>query len=89
MKKIRRSRRFKKEYKLSLKRGKDSAKLEVAIECLVNDRPLPERCSPHKLKGEYAGLWECHIEPDWLLIYDITETAVELFRTGTHSDLFD
>src|SRR5271166_3662648 len=52
--------------------------------------PPPKRATrAHKLSGEWKGLWECHIEPDWLLIYDITSAEVLLIRTGAHSDLFD
>ena len=63
-------------------------KLQTILDYLIKDEALPFRCHPHKLSGEYAPLWECHIEPDWLLIYDLAETEVCLYRTGTHSDLF-
>jgi len=56
---------------------------------LMADAALPARCRPHKLSGNYADLWECHIAPDWLLIYDFDDTYLRLYRTGTHSDLFD
>ncbi len=58
------------------------------LEALVNDIALPRRFRPRRLLGEYAGYWECHIEPDWLLIYDVTEEFVELAATGSHADLF-
>jgi len=82
------SSRFKKEYKLAIRRGKNEQKLQAIIDMLATDQPLPARCKPHKLSGEYQGMWECHIEPDWLLIYEITEDEIQLFRLGTHSDLF-
>jgi mRNA interferase YafQ len=62
--------------------------LIAAVELLAETGTLPEGYRPHKLTGEWKGVWECHIEPDWLLIYDVTPTEVLLIRTGTHSDLF-
>ena len=90
MREIIKSSRFKKEYKRALKRGCDPAKLAEVALWLATDTPLPERCRPHKLSGNYAGCWECHIEPDWLLVYILNEdeNLLELTRTGTHSDLF-
>ncbi|MGU9987132.1 MULTISPECIES: type II toxin-antitoxin system YafQ family toxin [unclassified Rickettsia] len=55
---------------------------------LVNNIPLPSKFKPHKLTGDYYLKWECHIEPDWLLVYEIKEDVVILYWTGTHSDLF-
>lgn len=55
---------------------------------LVNNTPLPAKYRPHKLTGDHYPKWECHIEPDWLLIYEIKEDIVILYRTGTHADLF-
>lgn len=88
MKKIIFSKRFKRDYKRVLKRGLDPQKLQTIIELLISDQELPERCRAHKLKGNYTGFWECHIQPDWLLIYDIHEDSVGLVGTGSHSDLF-
>ncbi len=79
---------FKRDYKLMQKRGYALEKIEVVIHLLVHDEPLPDRCRPHKLKGNYGGFWECHIEPDWLLIYDVGDDFLDLARTGTHADLF-
>jgi mRNA interferase YafQ len=79
---------FQKDLKLAVKRGKAVKKLQRIIDLLLEDAALPSRARPHKLSGEYARLWECHIEPDWLLIYDLTEDEVRLYRTGSHSDLF-
>ena len=71
------------------KRGAASSKLSEVLELLAADQPLPERCRPHKLVGEWMGFWECHIEPDWLLVYDLEDPNVlTLVATGTHADLF-
>ena len=80
--------RFKKDLKLQQKRGKDPAKLFDIVELLINNEPLPAKCRPHILSGDWDGSWELHIESDWLLIYEIDDEAIYLVRTGTHSDLF-
>jgi mRNA interferase YafQ len=80
---------FRKDLKLAAKRGKPIPKLQAILDLLVIDEALPPRCRPHRLSGDYSGLWECHIEPDWLLIYDVMEKEIRLYRTGTHADLFD
>ena len=80
---------FKKDMKRAGKRGKDTAKLERLIEKIVAGEPLDLRHRPHRLSGDWSPCWECHIEPDWLLIWDEDEESVTLVRTGTHSDLFD
>lgn len=84
------SNRFKKSLKKCYKRGLDVEKLREALGILENDGSLPERYRPHKLTGQYAGAWECHIEPDWLLIWqqNDSELILLLVDTGTHSDLF-
>lgn len=82
---------FKKDLKLCQKRGCDIRNIAEVLEFLKNDGQVPEKYLPHKLVGrKYKGFWECHVEPDWLLVYDIQETIclVALVRTGTHSDLF-
>lgn len=91
MREIRRTSRFKKDYKAALKRGLPKAELRAVIEALANDEPLPARCHPHMLSGNWVGHWECHIRPDWLLIHKLTDDimVLTLVRTGTHSDLFD
>ena len=81
--------KFRRDYKRQAKRGKNLAKLETVVELLLLDGVLDLSYRPHKLSGEYAGLWECHIESDWLLIYNATDTEVTLARTGTHADLFE
>jgi mRNA interferase YafQ len=88
MKQIIQSGRFKRDFKRVLKRGYDAKKLQAVLELLAADKPLPERCRPHKLVGDYVGLWECHIEPDWLLVYDLSDDLVVLTATGSHADLF-
>jgi len=79
---------FKKDYKLSQKRGKDMSKIKAVMSELANENPLPPGCKDHPLSGNYKNCRECHIEPDWLLIYEVTETEIRFLRTGTHSDLF-
>ena len=82
--------KFKKDYKLCVKRGYDIHKLEEVITILQKTGKLPAKYRPHVLKGYYAGLWECHIKPDWLLVWlqDDKELTLLLTNTGTHSDLF-
>jgi len=77
------TRLFKKDVERSIKRGNDPEKLKVIIELLLREKPLPV-----KLKGEFKDYWECHIEPDWLLVYKKTVTEIILVRVGSHSDLF-
>lgn len=79
---------FKKDLKRLSKQHWDIEKLQRVIVLLQQDDQLPPTARPHKLHGEYAGLWECHIESDWLLIYGVTEEELLLVRTGTHIDLF-
>ncbi len=81
--------RFEKDFKLSLKRRKDVSKLQAVMRALVQEVPLDPRLRDHALKGEFAGRRECHIEPDWLLIYKLEPGVVVFERTGTHSDLFE
>lgn len=85
---IERTSRFKRDVKRISKRGKDSSKLKKVILLLVNKIKLPERFRDHCLSGRYEGTRECHIEPDWLLIYTIVGSCLRLERTGTHADLF-
>ncbi len=87
---IRYTSRFEKDVKQAIKRGKDINKLFDIIEKLSRNEPLEARNRVHMLVGEYSGYWECHIEPDWLLIYEKFDEILVLsaYRTGTHSDLF-
>ena len=81
---------LKKDYKRIVKRGYDTRLLEKVIELLANQKPLPEKNRDHQLTGDYAGCRECHITPDWLLIYEVADEELILYltRTGSHSDLF-
>jgi mRNA interferase YafQ len=81
---------FKKDYKLCLKRGLKEAKLVEVLTILESNGKLPTKHKPHLLKGNFKGFWECHIQPDWLLIWEQAEEIklITLNRTGTHSDLF-
>ena len=87
---IKRTSRFKKDYKLILKRKHNPELLGEVVKILASGEELPPKYNDHALKGEYAGCRECHISPDWLLIYEIDENVLYLYlsRTGTHSDLF-
>ncbi len=71
------------------KRGKDSAKLRELLTLLMEGKRLPASYKNHPLKGAWYGYQDAHIEPDWLLIYRVTRSALHLARTGTHADLFD
>ena len=84
------SNQFKKDLKLAKKRGLDFALLERVVDMLVEGKKLPAQYHDHGLSGDYVGFRECHMEPDWLLIYRVDDRLLELFlfRTGTHSDLF-
>ena len=84
------SNQFRKDLKLAKKRGFKIEKLRSVITALAEGKKLEKRCRDHALSGEYSAFRECHIEPDWLLIYRIDEGVLELFlfRTGKHSDLF-
>ena len=81
--------KFKKDYKRIKRQGKDLPKLEATLEALVCGQALPEAMRDHSLGGTYRGHRECHIEPDWLLIYRIDEEGLVLVatRTGSHSEL--
>ena len=70
------------------KRGSDLKKLRAVIEKLVNEQELEPRYKDHPLQGSYAGARDCHIAPDWVLIYAIVDNELRLIRTGAHSDLF-
>ncbi len=85
--------RFKKDYKKCIKRGFPIPKLEEAVRILAETGTLPPEYRPHKLVGEYAGKWECHIGgpgSDWIMIWEQNDTELILLtlRTGTHSDIF-
>ena len=83
--------KFKKSLKLAKKRGLDLKLLDKVITILQNDIPLEEKYRDHELKGRYQGFRECHIQPDWLLIYlkENDVLTLTLVDTGTHADLFN
>lgn len=88
MRKIRQVSSFKKDLKKVTRRSKDLNKLYEVVEKLVMGKSLNKNNRPHRLSGNYVDKLECHIEPDWLLIYEVTDELVILYRTGSHSDLF-
>ena len=81
---------FRRDYKRMMKRGCKRELIEQVIDTLLQEKPLEAKYRDHELKGNYAGFRECHIQPDWLLIYRIDNGNLILTasRTGTHSDLF-
>lgn len=84
------SKKFEKSFKRCIRRGLDRAKFENALSILRENGSLPRSYRPHKLSGIYDGCWECHIQPDWLLVWaqNDTELTLLLIDTGSHSDLF-
>ena len=84
------SSQFKKDYKLAMKRGLPIEELDNVIRLLAEDDPLPEKYKDHDLSGNWKGFRECHIQPNWLLIYCVFNNSLilSLARTGSHSDLF-
>jgi len=90
MLKIRYSSKFKKDFKTVVKRGYDIKLLEEVLNLLVQEQVLSQKYLDHTLTGNYIGHRECHIAPDWLLVYKIEKDilTLSLTRTGTHSDLF-
>lgn len=85
---IRPTARFKEDYKRAVKQGRDFNKLKQVLERLAIPAPLPSKHKDHKLRGDWVDFRECHIEPDWLLIYTISDFELRLVSLGTHSELF-
>jgi mRNA interferase YafQ len=79
---------FERDLRLAERRSKDIEKLKTILKALIHEEPLPERQRDHPLVGNYKGRRECHIEPDWLLIYKLVNDEIIFERTGTHRDLF-
>lgn len=81
---------FKRDYKLCKKRGLNITLLDTVIRLLATDGVLPAQYRPHKLSGSFQGCWECHVQPDWLLVWQQfdDELILHLTNTGSHSDLF-
>ena len=88
MRNLVRGTQFKHDVKLAVKRGKDMGKLRDLLLLLVEGKRLPPRYQDHPLSGEWKHHRDCHLEPDWVLIYKIDGDDLFLVRTGTHSDLF-
>lgn len=89
---IKRTTQFKRDYKKAIKSGCEEKDFKEILKYLVEQKPLPDKCRDHALQDskDYKNVRECHINPDWLLIYRIqkSELILELIRTGSHSDLF-
>jgi mRNA interferase YafQ len=83
-----RSTQFKRDVKLAERRGRDMSKLRTIMVKLAKKEYLDTKFRDHKLTGDYENHRECHVEPDWLLIYQVTAKEILYVRTGTHSDLF-
>ena len=84
------TKKFKKDFKHVISRGWNESHFEEVVSMLQNEIPLPPKYRDHSLVGEYKSCRECHIEPDWLLVYTIDKGKLTLIlsRTGSHSDLF-
>jgi mRNA interferase YafQ len=89
MRLVRRSSQFKRDVKRQVKRGKKLSTLMFVVKLLAESRTMPDRYRDHSLLGGYRGTRECHIEPDWLLIYEVSDEELVLIRTGSHADLFE
>lgn len=89
MRRIAQRKQFRADFKHQKRRGKDLEELVATVQLLAEEGDLPAAYRAHKLTGEWSGVWECHIEPDWLLlIYTVNDEEVFLIRTGSHADLF-
>jgi mRNA interferase YafQ len=81
--------KFKRDVNRMEKRGKEMAGLREVIQLLIDGKPLPARYRDHPLTGDWKHFRDCHIEPDWVLIYKVEGNDLYLVETGTHADLFD
>ena len=88
MKKVSQSTQFARDLKRMKKRGKDIDKLKVIVKVLARGKPLDSHHRDHPLIGSWKNSRDCHVEPDWVLIYTADEHSLRLERTGSHSDLF-
>lgn len=88
MRRLRSTKRFERDLRRAKRRGKNLDLLWAAVERLVRGKRLDRKYRPHTLSGDWALFRECHVEPDWLLIWRETEDELILVRTGTHADLF-
>jgi mRNA interferase YafQ len=89
MKEVSQTRQFSRDVRRMRKRGHDLGRLRQVVELLAKGETLPPRHRDHPLVGPWQRSRDCHVEPDWLLIYTADETSLRLERTGTHSDLFN
>jgi len=80
---------FERDLRRMERRGKDTDKIKAVIAMLISEEPLSEQHRDHVLIGNYKGRRECHIEPDWLLVYKLVDDEIIFERTGSHSDLFE
>lgn len=85
---LRQSAKFRRDVKRLFRQGADLSRLKLVVETLVAEQPLEARFRDHALVGNWKGYRECHIQPDWLLIYRVTNDELQLVRTGSHVDLF-
>ena len=87
---VRKTKSFQKDIKLAKKRNLNLKELDTVVHSLAREEKLDQKYKDHPLGGDYLGFRECHIKPDWLLIYRVDKKMIELilFRTGTHSDIF-
>lgn len=85
---VRQSTQFRRDVKRLLRQGADLSRLEAVVATLIDEQALDDRYRDHALIGNWKGHRECHIHPDWLLIYRVTSEELQLVRTGTHSELF-
>ena len=88
MRRVTQQARFRDDLRRQRRRGRDIEDLIAVVEILAHDGELPAGFRPHQLTGDWKGTWECHIDANWLLIYQVTSREVLLIRTGTHADLF-
>jgi len=88
MKDVRPTARYKKDLRRVRKRGNNLDKLKIVIAALAMELPLPPAWKDHELSGDWEGIRDIHVEPDWILLYESTEDEIVLIRTGTHADLF-
>lgn len=86
--KIRQSRRFRHDIKRLARQGVDLTKMEAVVRILAAQEPLDDKYRDHALVGNWRGHRDCHIRPDWLLLYRVSENELQLVRTGSHSELF-
>lgn len=82
------TKQFERDKYLAIKQGKEMGKLFYVLRMLAGESKMPLNLRDHPLKGNYNGYRECHIEPNWLLVYKITKTHLYLVRTGSHSEIF-